>query len=841
MCRGLRGSPRPPVLKHYLTQALRSFWRFRVTALVNLIGLSLALVCFIATYLFVDGLLRNGDLKFKRADRIYALTQELWSTPNSRMIPAFPLVAPGTASYLKADLPKLEAVARAAGVGDVAVASDDRSAYVPAAAVDPEFLNIFDFPLLSGALQDALASTHNVVLTKNGAMRLFGTTNVVGRALVLQNRTQVSVVAVIGEAPVGSHLGGPEGVQLRFEMLFPMKLAFELSGSSPVGLMNPDDPQWGNDGYWTYVLLPADGSVTLPQLKDTLRTFADRHVPKDQMLSVFDAVPLHKARLAMMEALSNNHSISLTISPFLLDILILAIACLNYANLSVAIATTRAREIGMRKVLGASQRHLLRQHLLEAALLGTVALILVLIGTLIAVPTLNRMLDLQFQLSSLRQPGLWGLVVVLLAFISLVGGAYPALVLGRVRPVDALRAAAVSTGPRFVPTILVGIQFAAASFLLVVTLLMATQNKLLESTALHPDQDPVVAIGNDIRQFGVEFDSLRAELLRDPRIKAVSGSSNLIWQNGGPHQHLRRAHDSAAVTVSMMNTVTYGMFDTLGLEILAGRDFDRTRGDVKFEWDPPAGAAPTTVIVDRALATSLGFKNAEDAVDQTIYLTYPWTAVPMPDRPIHVVGVVENGYPRLVGPTANSNMYVLSALGTTIPLVRIARDDIPGALAHIDAVWKKLVPKAPARRYFADDLFSEAYRNFSMVSAALTGLCGFAFVIAVMGLVGMAVHITSRRRREIGIRKTLGASARGVVFMLLRDFSKPVLIANVVAWPFAYLGGQLYFNLFTQQAAMSVWPFVIGLVITVAVAWLAVSAQAFRAAAVKPASVLHAD
>src|SRR5579859_5824324 len=149
---------RPPVLEHYITQAFRSFWRFKVTALVNLLGLSLALVCFIATYLFLDSVLQSGDRAFKNASRTYVLTQELWSTPTNRMIPAFPQVAPPTAKYLRSDLPGLEAVARAMGLGQIAAAIDDRSTYLWAAAVDPDFLKIFDLRPLEGELRDALSA-----------------------------------------------------------------------------------------------------------------------------------------------------------------------------------------------------------------------------------------------------------------------------------------------------------------------------------------------------------------------------------------------------------------------------------------------------------------------------------------------------------------------------------------------------------------------------------------------------------------------------------------------------------------------------------------------------------
>jgi putative ABC transport system permease protein len=828
------------VLKHYILQALRSFWRFRVTALVNLLGLTLALVCFIATYLFLETLTKSGDSQFKLANRTWVITQELWSSPTNRMIAGFPMASPGTAKYLRADLPGLEAVARAWTAGQMAAAAGDRSAYLWSITADPEFLKIFDFKVLQGDLHDALGSAHGAVITEGGAMRVFGTSNVVGRALLLQNSVQVTINAVIAAPPVGSQFSDRGTNLLRFDLLLAADFVRLVRQQADIPAFDPDDPGWGNDFFVTFVLLPANHSVTPAQLKETLRGFPARHIPKDQLISVFGAVPLEQVKLASMEALTGNRGIPLTTSPFLLDALILAIACLNYANLTVAIATTRAREIGMRKVLGAGQPQLVRQHLLEAALIGMAALILVLVGTVLAVPVINRAFGLEFHLAALLRPTLWALVALLLVLISLAGGAYPALVLARVRPVEALRSANVRAGPRFVPTILVGVQFAAASFLLVVALLMHAQNSLLQRVAIRPDHDPVVTMGNSLNAFGVPFERLRTELLRDQRIKAVSASAARPWQMGGPHQYLRRSRNSAAVPVAMVDFVTYDLFQTMDIKILAGRDFDRGHNDPMFNWNPAAQKGDPSVILDRKLLRELGWIQPEQAVDQTIYLAAPWDAS-VPDRPLHVIGVADEGFPRLIGPSADSSIYMMSAFASDVPLVRISRDDIPGALAHIDAVWKSLVPNAPSRRYFTDELFNEGYQNYTAVSSVLTGLSVFAFIIAIMGLVGMALHITSRRLREIGIRKTLGASAHGVVLMLLRDFSKPVLIANVIAWPFAFFAGHLYFDLFMQRASVTAWPFVTSLAITLAIAWLAVGAQAMRAAAVKPANVLHAE
>jgi putative ABC transport system permease protein len=828
------------VLKHYFVTALRNFSRFRLTTTVNVVGLALGLVCFIATYVFLDGLLKS-DTHYPKAGRIYALTQEMWTSPTERMIPAFPQVAPPVARYLKTDFPSLEAVARALTLGALAAASDDRKLNLTVAAVDPEFLQIFDMPFIAGNASAALAAPHSVVLTQSAAKRLYGTASAVGRRVILQNNVEATVTGVLGPLREPSHLGDTGRAQLRFDALIPMDLVASVQTNSIFGI--PTDPQaqtWGNDTFFTYVLLPADGSVTRQQFLDGLETFGARHVPKDQFASVFGAVPISHLALSMLQALFGEGGIPITFSVFLLDALILAIACLNYANLAVAIATTRAKEIGMRKVLGASRLHLIGQHVMEAALLGLTALLVVLIGVAFAIAPLNNSLGIHLTLSSFANPALWLLVVLLLASVCIVGGAFPAIVLSRVRPMESLRAGSIRAGPRFVPTLLVGVQFAAASFLLVIALLMVNQNQVLQRSGSTDGHDPVVVITNDTRQLRVDFDTLRTELLRDPSIKSVSATAQAPWQNGGSHFMLRRSDGVAAGPITtILDEVSYDFFPTFDIKLLAGRTFDREHGD-EYNIGALYGPAPRTphVILDRSLARQLGWTNPDEAVGKIIDHWLPGDA---PTYPLQVIGVVENGYPRLIGPNTDSNMYLLSPDDARVPAIRVARNDIKNAIAHIEAVWEQLAPRAPLGRQFTDELFGQAYENFSTVSNVLAGLAGFAFVIALMGLFGMAMHVTSRRRREIGIRKTLGASAPRVVFMLLRDFARPVVWANLVAWPLAFLAGRVYLNLFVERAPLSAWPFLVSLVVTVLIACLSVGAQALRAAAVRPGQVLHLE
>jgi putative ABC transport system permease protein len=828
------------VLKHYVVTALRNFWRFRLTTTVNVVGLALGLVCFIATYVFLDGLLKS-DMQYPKAARVYAMTQEMWTSPTERMIPAFPQVAAPAAKYLKADFPSLEAVARALAMGALAAASDDRKLNLFVVAVDPAFLQIFDMPFVAGNASTTLAAPHSIVLTQSAARRLFGTAGAVGRRVILQNNVEATVTGVLGPLPEPSHLGDTGSASLRFDALIPTDLVRSFQINSIFGVPSDSEPEiWGNDVFFTYVLLPADGSVTAQQFLRGLETFGARHVPKDQLVSVFGAVPISHVALSLMQALFGGGNFSVTTSVFLLDALILAIACLNYANLAVAIATTRAKEIGMRKVLGASRLHLIGQHVMEAALLGLTALLVVLIGVASAIAPLNNSLGIHLTLSSFANPALWQLVVLLLASVCIIGGAFPAIVLSRVRPVQSLRAGSIRAGPRFVPTLLVGIQFVAASFLLVIALLMVNQNHVLQRSGSTDGRDPVVVITNDTGQLRLDFDTLRTELLRHPGIKSVSATLRPPWQPGGWHFMLRRNNGVMTGPITtILDQISYDFFPTFDIKLLAGRTFDREHGD-EYVIGTLYGPAPKTphVILDRSLASQLGWTNPNDAIGKTIYDSFPGNAH---SHALQVIGVVENGYPRLIGPNTDSNMYLLSPDDARVPAIRVARNDIKNAIAHIESVWERLAPKAPLGRQFTDELFGQAYETFSRVSNVLAGLAGFAFVIALMGLFGMAMHVTSRRRKEIGIRKTLGASAPRVVFMLLRDFSRPVVWANLVAWPLAFLAGRVYLNLFVERAPLSAWPFLVSLVVTVLIACLSVGAQALRAASVRPGQVLHLE
>src|SRR6185437_10697461 len=239
---------RPAMLKHYIVQALRSFWRFRVTAGVNLLGLVLAVVCFVATYLYVDSLVRT-DRHFPKSARTWLLTQELWNVSGSKIVPGIPQAGAPAAKYLRLDFPQLEAVARAIRLGLQSAATGDRKTNIYTAAVDPEFLKIFDFQFEAGDPATALSAAHSAIVTQRTAEQLFGKRDALGRRILLQNQVEVTVTGVIAAIPQPSHMGDDDSALLPFDILVPMQLLKEMRTSAGIGVpIDPDSDQaWGLD------------------------------------------------------------------------------------------------------------------------------------------------------------------------------------------------------------------------------------------------------------------------------------------------------------------------------------------------------------------------------------------------------------------------------------------------------------------------------------------------------------------------------------------------------------------------------------------------------------------
>ena len=524
-----------------------------------------------------------------------------------------------------------------------------------------------------------------------------------------------------------------------------------------------------------------------------------------------------------------------------LGTLVLAVACVNYANLATARASRRTREIGVRKALGAAPRQVLLQSLIEAGLLTAGALVLAVAAFLLGGPVMRALLNIDLAPTLFASWRAWPFLAAIIVAVTVAAGSYPAFVLSRVRPASAIAAANAALGSKLFSLVLVGTQFAIASLLLLVVTFVTLENRELERTGLGVAEDPLLLIENPT-VTKVEPATLRAELARVSGVMGVTEIAYVPWEmtvfsmvNGSPDP------ESPQHRV-LIRSVGLDFFDVFGIDRLAGRLFDAT--DL-----PPSGtpAAPTPgserkVVVDRAFASELGYATPEAAIGSAVYLfqrAFESNAPPKEPSIWRIVGVVEDrafSYSGFID--ARAAVYQLYPKASNT-VARIARGEVSGALAEIDSVWRRLAPNVPFSRRFLDDIFNQTYSQFVKTSDLFALLALMAFAISVAGLFGMAALVTARRRPEIGVRKTLGASTAQVLRLLLTSFSKPVVVANLVAWPFGLAGARLYLKQFLSPIPITLLPFVASLAVTVAIAWLAVGSQTWRAARLRPVDVLR--
>ena len=822
------------MLRHYFSVALLNFRKTPFATLANVAVLGLGLTAFVAAYA-VTGFWSRAESHFANANRTFVITSRMQLADGTVVFPEAPVTNSYAASYLRADYPRIEAIARAGSfIDDVPVAAGDRAIRLTAVGVDPEFLDIFDLPFVAGDARRALREPHSVVLTQRTAERLFGADSPLGKTVSLANLVDATVTGVVGTIPEPSHLGASVTALGHFDMLASMDLRDRYLQRDAAG----PEAWFGMDGT-TYVLFPADGSLHPDELARDLDAFVHGHMPAEQ--AAFTSLRL--SLIPVGDVLARDASIvflggdrSATALLWMLGLLVLAVACVNYASLAAARASRRIHEVGVRKAIGASASDILLQHLLEAGLLALAALALAFVAVRALAPVLRKTAGVDLTLALSLEPRSVLFFASLAIAVTFLAGAYPALVLARVRPIFALRAIRLRMGRRLLLSLLVGLQFAAASVLLTAVIVVYLQNQELRRTGLGIAADPLLVMQNRAEITHVAPDTLRAELLRLPGVKAVTAMHRPPFVSTGGGVLARSADEDAVQKLIETYFVSYDFAEVFDLRLLAGRMFERSRDAIAT--GPERGQA--SIVVNRALIEELGFASPEAAVGELVYVPKKMAVMSgngTSALPKEIIGVVENK-PLGLSNLERAQAYILApALPFTI--VRISRDDVAATMDDIDALWKRLAPGIAPQRRFLDDIFEQHYTMFERIADAFAAFCAFALVIAVVGLFAMSQVVAARRVHEIGVRKTLGAATAQIAFMLLRSFSLPVLLASVAAWPIAFIAMRLYLDRFVSPIELDAIPFIGSLVAMLAIGWLAVGAQTVRAARTVPARALR--
>jgi putative ABC transport system permease protein len=823
------------VIGHHLAFALRMLVRHRAFAAINIGGLALGLAGCLMIWSYVS-YERGYDRWLPDHERVFQV-QATWREPGQPVTRSQASPFP-VRQTLPGGFPQIEAIT-VVRPGPAPVVRDGEPFLVKTAYVDPSFFDILPLPFLHGSAKTALRDVWSIVLTESEAVRQFGTADVVGRTLLIG----------AGDGKQGCRVGGvlrdlPKDSSLRFELLFRWNPAVgdawpaEQRGWGVMQQQHYVKLRPGADVAAINAALPAwEKRVVAPQLID------GRSVSQADIMDL-KLVPLADVHLgeAQSQGLAPGGDPQTLATFMIVAALTLGMAVMNFVNLSTARAAQRAREVALRKVLGATRGQLAGQMLVESLVVTGVAMLVALAIVELATPLIADAADATLRFGYLGEGGSLVPAVGLWLATGLAGGLYPALHLSRFRPGEVLRAnkSTVETpGSGRLRTGLVLLQFAVAIGLIASTWVIQAQTDFIARMDPGYRRDGLIQIDSAWRFAGdsAEYDAASRELLRVPGVVsagrtnlALAATNKSIWAAVAPGA----AQDLAIGTYA----VDPGFFGTMELKLLAGRLLTDARGQDRVQRD--GNGPPTTgtanVVINEAAARALNFGEPAGAVGRTFKLgidgTDGMTAAT-------VVGVVGDTRIRTPRDPLEPIIYLYDPSRTSQVLVRYAGAAPSDVMAGIRRVWRKFEPEIPFDARFAEDILAETYAAERTRGVLFLGFAGLAIAIACLGLYSLAAFATERRTKEIGIRKVLGATARHIVRLLAWQFSKPVVAANLLAWPVAWWAMRDWLNGFDARVALTPGPFALAGLLALAVALATVSGHALRVARLNPVHALR--
>jgi putative ABC transport system permease protein len=833
------------MLRNYFLVGVRTLIRSRGYAFINIFGLATGLAACLLLLLYVR-YEHSYDEWLPNAENLYQL-QTYYKADERGPGLESQMSAYVAGTSLQASFPQIERRIHIRASAPTIMRNGEAFNVEDARMVDGPFFDMFRIPMLHGDPATALAQAGSVALSRTQAVRIFGTNNAVGRTLSLIGEDgrprDHRVTAVFQDLPRNSHM--------RLSML----VRYDASGSE---FPREFFTSWGWQNGWVYLQLrpgarPEDIHAAMPAWErraipdegagPTRSNFGDQL--DFRMVNVTD-VHLGRAQEGEMSPGNDLRTIA-TFS--IVALIILAMACVNFTNLATARASRRAREVGLRKALGARRRQLVTQFLGESVLLAAFSMLLALALVELLLPSLSSFLDADLSVSYFGPDGILLPMLGLVLIVGAVGGFYPALYLSRFSPAEVLKAnksAGEPSGTGRVRNTLVVAQFAAAIALIVCTSVVYAQTRFARQADPGFRRDGLIQISNlDADQLAGEREALAAEIRRIPGVTAASHTGIGINTPNTITNDILPPGSARPVEISSY-AVGAEFFQAMGVELLAGRFFDPNRPGDDATIDPERReesiraivARGVNIVVNERAARQLGFQDPRLAVGRqlraSIYNsdTYGLT-------PVTIIGVVRDSRFRTVRSAVEPIMFRVSRGALNWMVVRHDGAD-PGAVrAAIQQVWRRMASDVPFEAEFSEDVVAEIYNSESARTTVFAGFALLATLIAALGLFGLAAFIAERRTLEIGIRKVFGARTRDIVSLLSWEFGKLVIVANLIAWPVAWWVMRDWLNSFDARIDLGPVPFVLAGLLALAIAVGTIAGHAVRVARANPILALR--
>jgi putative ABC transport system permease protein len=819
------------MFRNYLITALRNFARHKLYSFINIAGLSIGLACAILIALFV-----RDELSYDRwiADsaNLYRieLTFHLPGRPPWRLATApFPLL-----QAMKDEIPAVRAVTHLLPER-MTVTVGERQFLETVAVVDPDFFQMVKLPLVAGDPANALAHPESVVLSQSSARKYFGTTNPLGKTLTVKEAGCWKSDGCVSAHPLtvtGILKDLPHNTQLVAELVLPN--TSEADALPRQWRLN----HWtSTEGSYDYLELApgADPQAILARLKPIL----DRNIGNsgDLLQRGSDLEELHLVPFWSVHLTSDRYggmrppgSWTTVYGFCVIAILIVLVACFNFTNLSTARAMLRAREISLRKTVGATRGQLIVQTLGEALLTALVALVVALALVEVLLPAYDRFLDRPIVFRYLDDWQFLLAIVAVAIATGILSGAYPALVLSRFHPAFTSQAHTFGqTGSGLTRLTLVVLQFAVSIGLGISAIVVASQIGYLRNIDPGFSHDGVVVIRDANNLDATAQDSFARALSTQPGIVAVALSNAVPFDLFNAQNTLAQLPGSPqSFTVHIVNVSPEfpGLYD---MQLLAGRLLSRERGEDRLSAGEHDLNNGRNALINAQVARRFGLSIPE-AVGKTILTS---------EGRLTVAGVLGDAKLDGVKDPVQPTIFVYESDKMTLISARVHRDQFAAATAAIDATWRSFAPGSAIARYFLSDIFDSQFKPEEKQDAIFGVFVAIAICIACLGLFGLAAFTAERRTKEIGVRKVLGAHTLDIVLLLLWQFSIPVLIANALAWPIAYYYLHHWLESYPYRISLSPFYFLVAGAVAVAIAWITVLAHAVRVARANPVHALR--
>lgn len=808
------------MFRNYLKVALRNLWKNKAFSAINILGLSVGIAtCLLITLYVLDEL--SYDAYNDKADRIYRVDVDLKFGGAEQK---FAVASAPMAFTMVKDYPQVENAVRFRNYGPSVVKKGEqniREEHVIFA--DSTLFAVFTLPMIAGDRNTALKEPNSLVITKRIAEKYFGSTDVIGKTLRFDNRTDYKITGVIKNVPENSHFN------------YDFFISMASSEESRNGI-------WASFNFNTYLLIrkgvdpktviaeieEANQKYLWPQVQQMMKVdpveFKKSGNYMNMSLTPLKDIHLHSDRIAELAA---NNDVQVVYIFSLVAVLILVIACINFMNLSTARSANRAKEVGVRKVLGTQRAHLISQFLTESVLMSVLSFALALGLAALLMPFFNQLAVKNLTLSPVDHPVLIPILLVFAVIVGLLAGSYPAFYLSAFQPIQVLKGKlAGGFKQSYFRSTLVVFQFAVSIALIIGTVIIYNQLTFIQNKKLGFNKDQVLIVSNAY-VLGQQAETFKNEVLKYKDIQSASISGYLpVPSSRSDQPFFPEGVIDQKKAVSMQQwAVDVDYIKTLGMEMQAGRDFSK---DLKTD--------SSAIIINETAAKIFGYK---DPIGHTI-TTMNDISDPTKRTNYKIIGVVKNFHFSSLRENIGALCMYLGNSTDDISF-RMNAGNALNTIKNIESLWKKMVPSEPFTYSFMNEDFNRMYSSEQRIGKIFISFAILAILIACLGLFGLATYAAEQRTREIGIRKVLGASVSNIVTMLSKDFLKLVIIAAIIAFPVAWWAMHKWLQDFVYRINISWWVFAIAALAALLVALFTISFKAIRAALTNPVDNLRTE